>query len=1135
MIDWQLSDFTVQYPPITTDNFQTLISAKKEFNDLISNVNEPLPKKGQPYNHQKFFIRYMSVPEYENVLLMNEAGTGKGLDLLFMAEHVLNQHNMLDTDQVPDMNLAHFKRTIILVKNKTLMIELKNQLVNVAAPDRYNLGRLRAEHINNPNIKGATLIKREMKKWYVFHTYETFAKLVKEYENDLSKLNIDYDHSLVIIDEAHNLFVEEEDKAITTKKDKVISKDSWNKEKTYYYLLLFLHQIKYSKKILSSATPMLNGVEEIGKILNLLLPASKQLPVADEKKDKQKVVDFYNNITVEELEVYTRGITTFVRAFNNGAVRVDVENLNVSCEKCPDDLHVFMCKMSVEQTKFYKKINTEKGDSGFGYYLSTVSNFVYPDGSIDEPEKIHKTDKKKVADIKKDAMKKVAGYKKDETSEVSDNEDTSDSDDSDDTSDDTSEESSEESSSESSEIMKKGKVIKKTIKKKKDETSSETSSSEEDTKKKKKGKNEKDKVAFEKYVIESKTPKNKREATQLIYKLNEDVKPKLVINTIEDVQKYSCKYAAFLKLVKNNVGSHFAYGKFNKSSGNIILSLCLEHVLGYTRYMEPDTVFIGEENKTLRSDFKKKPRYALLTGETIKNDAAYNSIKELMNSYENRHGEYIKCIIASRIARDGLSFNNILNIHLLGPEYNPSAMYQAISRGIRTNSHNDLLEETKDGKLNINVYRYAAIPDSSILNDTGVDVRLYEVAKEKEVDINNMMIKLKRSTVNCQINKTRNVRKEDKVKYTCIDPDYEEIDYTTYNAYYLEEDAKMKYLNILPTIGVLHIFSFAELYNAIEEDYTQELVSVMLEYIIMNKVPVYDRFGFISYLYKDGDIFYIDREYDVNVPSVEYAIYQKDLLAINNVSDVYVEELNVDAYGLFLQLDDGIEEAFQALSVDNKIRFLEEQFINKDKKYRFIIRKYDKLFFELKEVKITQKNVTAKGRGRPKKIQTSVVECGNTQYTDNKVFVNLLNLYKETNNSSFMQMYIKAGVTLRIYENKEVGWRNCSDCENSVYQGELSIIKNRFDDLNEKYDGLFGIKIGDAMRIVYNDPDKKTISKNGKGMARDKSRGKECSSYNNTELLTIADKLGIGKANKLPKEELCSAINKKLINDKRML
>ena len=85
MIDWQLQDLVVAYPSIDTPGFQTLISAKKEFNELASDVDEPKPPKGLPYKHQEFFKRYMSV--YDDMLIIDEAGTGKTCEMTFLMEY----------------------------------------------------------------------------------------------------------------------------------------------------------------------------------------------------------------------------------------------------------------------------------------------------------------------------------------------------------------------------------------------------------------------------------------------------------------------------------------------------------------------------------------------------------------------------------------------------------------------------------------------------------------------------------------------------------------------------------------------------------------------------------------------------------------------------------------------------------------------------------------------------------------------------------------------------------------------------------------------------------------------------------------------------------------------------------------
>jgi hypothetical protein len=1061
MIEWTLNDLLVQYPSIKENNFQTLISAKKEFNELTSGINEPKPAKGEPYEHQLLFKRYMS--HYNDMLILDQAGTGKTCELTFLTEYILDHHIKLLNDEVADIDLAHYKKTIILVKSESLITEFKNQLVNVCTKDRYDISKLKNEN----KIKPYKVVDNELKKWYEFHTYERFAKIIKGYKDDWSKLNVDYDHTVIVIDEAHNLFIEEVEKASDVTKKK---KGSWNKEKTYHYLWLFLHQIRYCKKILSSATPMLNSVDEIGKILNLLLSMDNQMPILE--TDKNKLLHYYKNITVEELEKYCRGICTFVRAFDTGATRVDQINPKIKCRQCPKNLDIFLSRMSDFQSHAYERIYKEKGASLYSLYLNTISNFAYPDGSVDEPDKLPKVTKRDIDIIKKDAMKKIANYPIDDTDDSGNEEE--------------------------------------------DNYDEEEDVDEDEPEEKKKKK----KSGYDKYVIET------RSKGQIKYQLNKKAAPALVLETIEDVKKYSTKYAAILKSLDKSEGKNrFIYGKYNAGSGNIILSICLEEVLGYERYMEPDTVFVGGN---IRPDYEKLPRFALLTSETIKNDNAYSSIMETFNSYENRHGDYIQCIIASRVARDGLTFKNVQDIDIIGPEYNPSAMYQAISRGIRSNSHIDLLNELIVPTLDIKVFKHAALPNNKIFDENlGADINIYEKAKKKEVDIDAMMIKLKQCTINCQIHKERNVRKGDLITYECVDPEPTEIDYSTYNAYYLEEDLQIILPIVIGIIQGLGMFTFERIAELLP-NYTAPLLSVTLEYIVLNKVQILDHFGFIHYLYQDNNIYYMDKEY-YNVASIDLAAYGNNLIVINNKADQYIEGLNVDSYDYFISLKDPtkIDEKFEKLSIDNKIKFLEEQFILKDKRYTHIVNLYIKMFFTAKEAKMVAKKAKEKKIGRPK-----ATECGDIVHTKNTVYLNVLNLYKTTNNHNFISHYLGVKTTIRIYDDKNVGWRNCTTCENTLYQQELTAMNiERFDVLRTKYDNLFGFKIGHDMKIIYQEDTKKGKTQ---GVGRNEARGRACSSYKVDTLVTISKMLNIKNADQYTREQLCPIINETLINTNRM-
>ena len=64
-------------------------------------------------------------------------------------------------------------------------------------------------------------------------------------------------------------------------------------------------------------------------------------------------------------------------------------------------------------------------------------------------------------------------------------------------------------------------------------------------------------------------------------------------------------------------------------------------------------------------------------------------------------GEYIKVIIGSEKMSEGITLKNIQNIHILSPGWNFSEIDQAIARGYRLFSHNNLID--KEIKVNVRI------------------------------------------------------------------------------------------------------------------------------------------------------------------------------------------------------------------------------------------------------------------------------------------------------------------------------------------------------------------------------------------------------------------------------------------------
>ena len=1108
MAEWQLSDFLATYPSVETEQFQTLISAKKEFNELSSTLNEPTPLKGDPYKHQLLFLRYMR--EYNDILIADSAGSGKSCEIDGLTEYLYTQHLRSNMDDVNyDVKNAHFKRTIILVKGKSLINEFKYQLACKCTKYRYEKDYiLKGRPLT---IKLKKLIIKEIEKWYIFYTYETFAKHIKKkYKNNIEAMRIDYNHSIVVVDEAHNLFIDEDiDKS--NKDDK-----TWNKEKTYDYLYYFFHGIQHSKKLLATATPMLNNISEIGKLMNLILPDDLQLPTST-KKNQAEVDKIYQNMTLEEIEPYFRGRITYVRAFETGAKREDQINPNFNIKVDNDIINdqVYMTEMSKFQSNHYKNIEDVKGKVSYSLYLNYASNFVFPDGSISGPEKNSKgISSKKVQNIKKSAADKIPNFRNEESEE--DEEDEEDEDDEDEEDED--EDSEEDEEDEESEEIKKSKKTKSN-------------------------------VGYNKYVLE-KTLKGKKK--QIIYSINTEAKPALKLNNVEDVRKYSSKYGAIIDILKKDKGCSFIYGRYNKGSGNIILGLCLEAV-GYERYVETTSMFHTIEGnddycressmtKILNKKLTKKPRYALLTSETLDYDAAFNSLMELMTSYENRYGEYLECIVASRVVRDGLNFKNMKKIILTVPDWNPSSLFQAISRGIRAGSHDDLLKENPN--QTIKVYEMAAVPNQTIVDNLGVDLHIYDIAFNKDKNISQMMLKIAQTNIGCQINYNRNVRENDKdyssacyyqpCLYQCADPFYTEIDYSTYNAYYIDEDVSkiVKKLILNWASFKNNLYTVDDLSILVEDSLLASNVLLALEYIILNKIQILDAFGYVNYLYESNGIFYINRYYDQS--SMDYTTMY--LIAYENTKQEMYDMLDLKNYNIFIRQDNDLNKKFEILSINNKIKFLEANYFDYDKKYEVIMSRYKKMFFKLNEI-IIKENVLEKKRGRPKD-----VPCQGTEFkTDNIIYINMLNLLKETNKHNLIPFYFKAHTALRIYINNN--WRIATQCETDIYTKELiQYNADRFSEAQEEFKHFFGIDIGGEVLIVYKDPLKITKKvKTKTGIGRDEPRGMECDSFSKDVLLTMAHRLKIKKTDiykgEKPKtiDQLCHVIKNKLVEEDRML
>lgn len=1069
----ELDDLVYTYPDVNQATFQTLLTSKEEYRKTASQTSEPVPRRGELFKHQQYLLRLMR--EYDNQLIIWRTGTGKSCGVIAVTEYYKTLANVLENIRTDDS--VPYKHAYVLVKGPSLGEEFKNQLVCKCTDGDYITDLVRNSTSDRQRKNNIT---RSINTFYTVSTYGAFARILVNLTDDQIKQQ--YDHSIFIIDEVHNLKLDEtKGKVIidpktgnsivvkTEKSEKNKKKSEKSKKKSeksekkreayveqrliYDQLWRIFHIISPRKVMLLSATPMINDPSEIAPILNLILPIEKQLPLNIS----------YSDLTIQQFEPYLRGLISFVRELDTGAIPEYIGSVidtqyEIQGRLVPSQMVIYGTKMSEHQEKIYniavnnpKSLKPKSDKPGAFFDLQRqAANFVFPDGSTGRD-------------------------------------------------------------------------------------------------------------GFNRYVSD-------------LGNGNYSATPELApwLSNYQNLSVLSSKFAEIVRLSKETPGNSWCYSSFVIGSGAILLSLCFEGQ-GFTKFNESSSIFLstgGTELAPLCAPetikgmergirIEKKLRYALLTSNTSGPETS--SLLEAFNSYENRHGEYIKAIIGSPVTRDGLNLANVLQIHLVGPGWNQATTYQAESRAIRSTSHVDLLAEERErirlaggnpdfAFVTINVYRHAAATSEG----TSIDVHMYQQSEQKDREIKRIMRMMKQTATDCQIHYSRNVRANDidgsaqcdydVCDYGCYDPAPTFIDYTSYDVLYSGDIVEGATNDIKEIFKTKFNIKFTELYKTLKQ-YREKFIDEAVGNLIDRKIPIVDRYGYTSYLREDGGSLFLQRDFPLETYEKKggYAlsIYTETLIGIQEMSlNEYVGNLQKDEQvGLIetLQTLDPSSTEFNKLiddlNLENKVDLLEQAiyqlFVNKKQSQSItaIINKYITSTFEvlepLKAIEITSAALAnrGKGRGRKPKVgsklklttdqQDKIEEAvGRENEQGEKVYIHTL--YNRTHDRTSYGVSAKfskgdAGRIRILKPSEGTGWRDASPYElpvyNTIVQRTLEGMRSPF----EKFD-IYGTILEDR---IFRIRDKTTESKTTNMDKRHVNRGRTCSSWNKTELIEILWKLNV--------------------------
>lgn len=206
-----------------------------------------------------------------------------------------------------------------------------------------------------------------------------------------------------------------------------------------------------------------------------------------------------------------------------------------------------------------------------------------------------------------------------------------------------------------------------------------------------------DTYGFEKYSEKS----NNREASSAGFQVDEDLVRKInqIAKEIErEEEKFSGTTHERLDRFKKDYDEFCTIGENSEPFQNFISE--------YQEKLKKDIECLAriDELREEQKNIEEKIYSQMRTGNKVKTRKSYKYIVytsgmsaddkkafDVFNSPKNWDGSIIKVIIFSRIGRDGIDVKHVLQTHIVIPEWRIPGLIQAQHRGIRNNSHKDLI------------------------------------------------------------------------------------------------------------------------------------------------------------------------------------------------------------------------------------------------------------------------------------------------------------------------------------------------------------------------------------------------------------------------------------------------------------
>lgn len=222
---------------------------------------------------------------------------------------------------------------------------------------------------------------------------------------------------------------------------------------------------------------------------------------------------------------------------------------------------------------------------------------------------------------------------------------------------------------------------------------------------------------------------------------------KITLDDLQDTDKFSPKMGKILDNILTHKGQlGMVYSQFVSGEGLALFSRVLD-ANGWVNYLEST----GNNGFDIKNN--STHTYAILSGNILPEERT-RTINQF-NDPSNKDGSKINILLLSGAVAEGIDLKRIRHVHIMEPFWNYARINQVETRAIRFRSHEDLPEDQQ----NVQVYIYLSdypptYPKKKIIELT-TDIDLYKKSVDNMKIINDFLHVIAETSIDCSLHYPR--------------------------------------------------------------------------------------------------------------------------------------------------------------------------------------------------------------------------------------------------------------------------------------------------------------------------------------------------------------------------------------------